>query len=273
MLLRIGILLHFQSSFIYIIFFLIFFKSIFKREKEIQNLKQAGSRLWAVSPEPNTGLKLTNPEIMIWAEVRRLTDWATQLPPVKSSLSGRDGCSGEQWSHKGRKGVLQWDVLVYVMETGTLWSGDLGVETWRHLGSTGNCKNILRRVSLGLRRETKGGEWEEMRSERRGSEIKWCVVCMPWRPFYFSSFPAAWCEKSWEDWGVSWWVPCSDALVAALRTNWGRATAEALSGLTAAMQATSNGGSNQSHKEWMTKQILQSQIFLTPESRPVKHGF
>ena len=41
---------------------------------------KAGSRLWAVSTEPNVGLKLTSCEIMTWAQVRCLTDWATQAP-------------------------------------------------------------------------------------------------------------------------------------------------------------------------------------------------
>ena len=35
----------------------------------------------AVSPEPDTGLELTDREIMTWAEVGRLTDWAIQVPP------------------------------------------------------------------------------------------------------------------------------------------------------------------------------------------------
>ena len=48
-------------------------------EKETQNLKQApGSG--ASSIEPDTGLKLTDCEIMTWAEVRCSTDWATQVP-------------------------------------------------------------------------------------------------------------------------------------------------------------------------------------------------
>ena len=41
---------------------------------------EAGSRLWAVSPEPNAGLEPTSCEIMTWAEVGRSTDWATQVP-------------------------------------------------------------------------------------------------------------------------------------------------------------------------------------------------
>ena len=46
-------------------------------EREGDTESEAGSRLWAVSTEPDVGLELTNYEIMAWAEVRRLTDWAT----------------------------------------------------------------------------------------------------------------------------------------------------------------------------------------------------
>ena len=41
---------------------------------------EVGSRLWAVSTEPDAALKLTNCEIMTWAKVRRSTDRATQVP-------------------------------------------------------------------------------------------------------------------------------------------------------------------------------------------------
>ena len=41
---------------------------------------EAGSRLWAVSTEPNVGLEATKCEIMMWAEVGCLTNWATQAP-------------------------------------------------------------------------------------------------------------------------------------------------------------------------------------------------
>ena len=36
-------------------------------------------RFWAVSTEPDAGLKLTDCEIMTWAKVRHSTDWATQV--------------------------------------------------------------------------------------------------------------------------------------------------------------------------------------------------
>ena len=49
-----------------------------QREREIQY--EAGSRLWAVSTEPEVGPEPTNSEIMTWAEVGHLTDWATQAP-------------------------------------------------------------------------------------------------------------------------------------------------------------------------------------------------
>ena len=38
--------------------------------------------LRAVSTEPDVGLELTNHEVMTWAEVGCLTDWATQAPPI-----------------------------------------------------------------------------------------------------------------------------------------------------------------------------------------------
>ena len=49
-------------------------------EKEEDTESEAGSRLWAVSTEPSTGLELTDREIMTWAEVGRSTDQATQPP-------------------------------------------------------------------------------------------------------------------------------------------------------------------------------------------------
>ena len=50
------------------------------RESESETESEAGSKLWAVSTEPHAGLELENREIMTWAEVGRLTYWATQEP-------------------------------------------------------------------------------------------------------------------------------------------------------------------------------------------------
>ena len=49
-----------------------------QRERETQS--EAGFWLWAVSTEPDVGLKPMNREIMTWAEVGRLTGSATQAP-------------------------------------------------------------------------------------------------------------------------------------------------------------------------------------------------
>ena len=49
-------------------------------EREGDTEPEAGYRLWAISPEPDAGLQLMVREIVTWAEVGRLTDWATQAP-------------------------------------------------------------------------------------------------------------------------------------------------------------------------------------------------
>ena len=49
-------------------------------EREGDTESEAGSRLWAVSPEPDAGLEPTDREMMTWAKVRHLTDGATQAP-------------------------------------------------------------------------------------------------------------------------------------------------------------------------------------------------
>ena len=51
-----------------------------ERKRERQTESEAGSRLWAVSTDPDVGLKPTDCEIMTWAEVGCSTDWATQAP-------------------------------------------------------------------------------------------------------------------------------------------------------------------------------------------------
>ena len=48
-------------------------------EPEGDTESEAGSRLWAVSTEPDAGLEPINCETMSWAEVGHLTEWATQV--------------------------------------------------------------------------------------------------------------------------------------------------------------------------------------------------
>ena len=50
------------------------------RGTEPETESEASSRLWAVSTEPDAGLKLTDREIVTWAEVGHPTDWATRVP-------------------------------------------------------------------------------------------------------------------------------------------------------------------------------------------------
>ena len=50
------------------------------RERDTHTESEAGSRLWAVSTEPDPGLEHMNHEIMPWAEVGHLANRATQGP-------------------------------------------------------------------------------------------------------------------------------------------------------------------------------------------------
>ena len=51
-----------------------------ERQGDIET--EAGSRLWAVSIEPEAGLELMDREIINRAKVRRLTDWAIRAPQI-----------------------------------------------------------------------------------------------------------------------------------------------------------------------------------------------
>ena len=73
------------------VWFFFFFKFIYlfwerqteqvgKRQRE-RGRERIPSRLHTTSAEPYVGLKLTNREMVTWAKVRHLTDWATQVPP------------------------------------------------------------------------------------------------------------------------------------------------------------------------------------------------
>ena len=51
-------------------------------EREGDTESEAGSRLSAISPEPDARLELMDREIVTGAEVRRLTDRATQASQI-----------------------------------------------------------------------------------------------------------------------------------------------------------------------------------------------
>ena len=55
-------------------------------EREGDTESEAGFGLWAASTEPNVWLELMNRKIMTWAEVRNLTNWATQAPQPQTIL-------------------------------------------------------------------------------------------------------------------------------------------------------------------------------------------
>ena len=75
---------HDMFFFVYFFKFLFIFKrqrvSVGGAEKEGDTESEAGSRLWAVSPEPGPGLELTSCEIMTWAKVGCLTDEPSRGP-------------------------------------------------------------------------------------------------------------------------------------------------------------------------------------------------
>ena len=66
-------------------------------EREGDTESEAGSRLWAVSTEPDVGLKLTNHEIMTWAAAGHSTDWATQAPLKFSFERARERENKHEW--------------------------------------------------------------------------------------------------------------------------------------------------------------------------------
>ena len=74
--------------FLKLLFFLTFIHFLRETERECDQEKdregdtesEAGSRHWAVSTEPDVGLKLTIGGIMTWAKVGSSADWATQVP-------------------------------------------------------------------------------------------------------------------------------------------------------------------------------------------------
>ena len=65
-----------------------------KREGNTES--EAGSRLWAGSTEPDLGLISVNREIMTWAKVGRLTNWATQAPPWSPDLKEKSAENGPE---------------------------------------------------------------------------------------------------------------------------------------------------------------------------------
>ena len=76
-------------------------------EREGDTESKTGSRLWPVSTELDVGLKLTNHEIMTWAEVGHSTDWATQVPLLIFVLTA-NFVDKVEWSLQKKKKIRQF---------------------------------------------------------------------------------------------------------------------------------------------------------------------
>ena len=74
---------------------------------------EAGSRLPSVSTEPNGGLEPTKHEIITWAEVRRLTDWATKVPAPSLGSFNENSLYGSYWSEFSWIS-LHWRSLLWI---------------------------------------------------------------------------------------------------------------------------------------------------------------
>ena len=77
-------------------------------QRRTQNPEQApGPKLWTVSTEHDMELKPTSREIMIWAEVRHLTEWTTQAPQIYNSWERKRVEIGEGQREKGTEDPKQ----------------------------------------------------------------------------------------------------------------------------------------------------------------------
>ena len=102
-------------------------------EREGDTESKAGSRLQAVSTEPDTGLELTSREIMTRAEVRRSTDWATQAPLHLGAFSARlsvPASHAVQLPERGRKTkqMRWWTCLSQELPLGDKTTGRGGLQ-------------------------------------------------------------------------------------------------------------------------------------------------
>ena len=98
------------------------------REREGDTESEAGSRLHAVTTQPNVGLEPTNCEIMTSAEVGRSTSRATQAPLCMANLKGQDLLV----TFSGNREQV-WPVLKQCRALGVNCLGSLDVPSWHRV--------------------------------------------------------------------------------------------------------------------------------------------
>ena len=87
-------------------------------EREGDTDSEAGSRLRAVSTEPDAGLKLTDREIVTSAKVGRLTDGATQAPLLFFL--------NRYFENQRKPAAILFNLtILWVRDSGGAWLGDL----------------------------------------------------------------------------------------------------------------------------------------------------
>ena len=131
-------------------------------EREGETESETGSRLWAVSTEPDAGLELTTREIMTWAEVGPLTDRATQAPHGSIYLKDLfiyERVWGCKWGGRsGRGGQKIWSRLcVDSSEPDMGWNWWM-VRLWPYWSWISTDWATQESLSLFLKREWKWGK-------------------------------------------------------------------------------------------------------------------
>ena len=116
-----------------------------EEQREMETESEAGSRLWAVSTEPDAGLELTDHEIITWAEVGRPTDWATLVPQGNCFLGLKIFLSTEiPTSHSVF--CFVWSLLPSFFDSDYLTAlggvENLVLVEWCSCLGTGNCLDI-----------------------------------------------------------------------------------------------------------------------------------
>ena len=149
------------------LFFNLFNIYSFLRDTERQSVSgkrgdtefKAGSRLKAVSTEPNAGLEPTNHEIMTWAEIWRLMDWATQ-------------------------GSLLVNLNIQQKKLLKIEHREKEVEE-KNESSISELRNNLKNSKLYITEVTKGEDRNSFKDRNYQSSLRWKIVLKPEYPYIY----------------------------------------------------------------------------------------